>query len=384
MTTRRPLKTHQQRRAPAPPQPPAPPAPGDIVGPGVEVLTGAQDDEEEDALSQLLTELAGSNEAKVTVHRIVGPGQKMRYVFECPPAEFAMARLRDEFDGGDFRIFITRGRSMLLNKAVSVEEPKRAPAAPPEVAAMNVDVAKLMLAIERQGEVIQRIDRERAAPASPLAGMNLAETLTALGTVVSAFRSLIPAPVAAPASSGGKEAVDLLLRGLDLGRELSDGKGEGDSGGGLMGILAEAVKPMIAQAVANAASHPVRAEPVRIAAPAAASSSAPPPPPAPPAPAGEPTMTNANPILSHYLGLLCKKADEGADPALYADVVLDNVPTVSVEAMLAAEPDAVSALAQVHAGVELRRAWFEQLTAAIRTGLDAINAEGGGRALDDS
>lgn len=330
---------------------------------------------EPDSLQSLLSELAGSAAGKITVYR-TGPNQKQTYVFQCAPEAFSLDDLRDRFNGGDFRLYITRNGVLWKNITVSVE-PKQAgttPEAPPS--SSDAVLAVMREGFQKQAEVMRELVIRTAAPApapaSPLAGINIPELVTSLATLM---RTLAPQPAQ---SANPDRAIDMLMKGIELAQSLkSENGGEEPS---LMGLMRDLIKsPMAAQAIAATmqAQHP-QPRPAAPRPPAGAPAIQHQPQPPAPAPsfAGEtaapaaPETPAVNPLLKQYLGMLVSKAENGADPTLYADLVLDNLTEDQLNQLLDAQPSTVDYLITVEPRVATQRDWFTVMVNTIALALE--------------
>lgn len=69
--------------------------------------------------------------------------------------------------------------------------------------------------------------------------------------------------------------------------------------------------------------------------------------------------------LAPYLGMLCQKAAEGSDPALYADLILDSLPFETIEQLAALQPDPFTALVAIHPPMAAHQEWFQQLITLV-------------------
>lgn len=366
-----------QRRARS--APPAPPADDPIDPTGDELPN-------EGALSLLLADLQGAEQAKVTVYRVrrdAPPG----YLFATIPEQFSLDELRDVHGGGDFRVYVTGGprNKMIRNTLIRVEPRATTAAAAPATPADESAALRELAALRRE-----LAERAPAPPPQPAQegptfasiATNLPQIITALSGALVALRP--PAPPAPPAAAPNEgKLFDVLLRGIELGRELSSGGGDGD-GGGILGLVREAFRsPILAQAVA-ASTQQRRAAPARPPAPPqqpAAPAALPPAaaPAQPPTPEGGDDVMQA--ILRSELHKLVRKAAAGGDPGLYAELIVDNVPIETLHELLQAPPDPVTALAQVVPEVEQHREWFGQLVDGVRAILAqvaAAEAAGGG------
>lgn len=332
-----------------------------------------------DDLQAMMGELAGASSSSISVYRS-NKGQQLAYVFKCTPDAFSLDTLRDKYNGGEFRLFITRNGVLWKNKTVYVE-PKQTTGgdAPPTQAAELAAVMREGFA--KQAELMAAALRSLAAapppPPSPpplIRGADIPAILTALPALIGMLR---PPPAPPPVGLDPSKSVDLILRGIELAREVKETAGGGEGEPSMLGLLRDLIKsPMLAQAAAAmTAQQTAAAQPARLPAPAQPrppqpSVTIPPPPPNPAQPsfASEtptPMTTASNPMLTQYLALLCNKAAEGSDPSLYADLVLDSLDADTLQALLDRPPTPVDALIADHPPVAQHREWFEQLVAII-------------------
>lgn len=372
-TVIQPRTKREQRPATPPPTPPAPPPAAEPV---VDLLDDAPP---ADALSAMLAELSGGGiSSTVTVYREVKGQVKPSYLFKTTPEGFSLDALRDEYGGGDFRLYITKNGGLYANEAVTVDPPRRAPQQEPQ----SVDIAATLRdAFATQADKLAAALQPVAARPSLFDPDKLPALITAGAGLVTAIGALIPKPPPAPPPRDSDDAVSMLLKGLDLGRKLQP-RDDGD-GGGLLGVVRD-LAPAFAQAVVAGTQAPPHVQ--RVAPPPAAATpaiAAPQPTAAPPAP--EPAPADQ---VAGYVAMLCTKADEDIadapdDPkewrvGLYADLILDNAPDAMLRPLLDGA-DPVGMLALSYPAIADRRAWFLELVEALRQGMaddDAADADG--------
>jgi hypothetical protein len=70
-------------------------------------------------------------------------------------------------------------------------------------------------------------------------------------------------------------------------------------------------------------------------------------------------------MLAYYLGFLCGKAQTGAEPSLYAELVLDNVPDEQLMPMLNRGDLLIDDFIAIHPPVAQHREWFVGLLKEI-------------------
>jgi len=336
-------------------------------------LDVAQPATELDALQSLMGELAGSSSAKITVYRCTR-NQPQAYVFQCSPEGFSLDDLRDKYNGGEFRLYISRNGALWKNIKVCVEPGQVAGVAEPAPAAAAELAAVLRDGLARQAEAVRElVQRASSAPPSPFAGLDIPAVITAISAALTALR---PPPAPAPLPVDSDRGIDMLLKGIELARELSPSGGAAGEQS-MLGVLSDLVKsPLLAQAVGAMAAQGAQAQgPARRQAPAhqqVPALQAPAqaiPKPAPVLDQGQ-ARNGENDvlprILKQYLPMLVARAAEGSDPGLYADLVLDNVPDTMLRDVLALRPSPLDALIAAHSPVQRHWAWFRALLTAVQ------------------
>jgi hypothetical protein len=209
---------------------------------------------------------------------------------------------------------------------------------------------------------------------SPFANMNIPEVITAITAAISVLRPPpAPAPPPAQVVDQSDRAINMLLKGIELAKDLGGGGG-GESS--LMDVMRDMVKSPVIAAAVQAASHP---QPMRQPAPRPVVSHAKLPhtpqstPQPTPAPMNQPQ--SAHTALVGYLTLLTAKAAEGADPGAYAQIILDNLDEELIISLLNRRPTPVDALISDYPPAAEQRAWFEDLVSIIQEAFE--DDEGG-------
>lgn len=321
---------------------------------------------ESDDLQAMMSDLAGAATSKITVYRVV-KNQPLAYVFACSPDAFSLDDLRDRYNGGEFRLFISRDGKLWKNTRVCVE-PKHtaqsievAPSATAELAAALRD------GFARQAEATQALLRSATQAVRPsFAGIDIPATIAAVAAAVTALRPPpVPMmPMQQPANQN--QSIDMLLKGIELARELRSDMGGGGEDPSMMTLLRDVIKsPILAQAVAAASPSFLTTQPKQMLQQPTSIT----PPAGGFARETQPRAAPPESMLVHYLAHLTRKAAEGGDPALYADLVLDNLDQDALISMLDRKPTAVDALIRDYPPVAQHREWFSSLVEIIRDAL---------------
>ena len=334
----------------------------------VEEIDGASEVVDEyRALDQLLTDLGGDESAAVTVYRY-SKNTRPEYLFRCSAAEMSLDDLRDKYNGGTFRLYIAKDGQLYSRKDIAIAAPLKIGASLDTGGASTDMLGALREIGERQAQQLRDLLREMRP--EPQQSVNLPELITAMGTFMAAVRPepAAPPPPAPSAAVGMDSLLSVLMKGLELGRETAGGGG-GD-GGGVLGLVRDALKSPLIGNMVQAAAHAQQLQPApQPQLPAAARIAMHAPQRAGQVPVSVPVPTSQpeaeiNAMQAGYLAQLVKKAKDGADPELYADVILDNVPEDQIRKLIA-RADAIDVLATVNADVRTYRPWFEALRACL-------------------
>lgn len=331
-----------------------------------------------------LQEIGGTDEVKWQVTKF-HPANESGYCATYSSAELSLDRIRDEYGAGKYKIRGLNERNRYIGgKNVSLvggskkPEPVQvvksdAPSFTDMIALMNQSSQRqmdmMMMMQKSQTDMLAAIlgnGRANAPAYDPNAAQ--ANMIAMMGVMKDLFK---------PSETG---AVDMLMRGLELGREIGGVGGEG--GMDWMSLAAkglDTIKPALeAQAAATQNPRPLprprpqnQPQPARIAAPAPAPAPQPPSPAekAPTAPIKDEDM---NLLLINWIRnqvrILAYQAKRKSDPELYATVFLDNLPPELTEDQLLAQfsqPDALDKLSIMCPEIIEHKAWFEDFKKSV-------------------
>lgn len=181
------------------------------------------------------------------------------------------------------------------------------------------------------------------------------------------------------ASSGGMDTATLLdlmdrreQRGLELGRQLAE-RGDGDGLGSVVRDMAPALLAVLNRDVTLRERTATNGGAPRAALP---NPSSPAPEPVNVTyPAGYEWLAELRP----FLPMLAAQARGEKDPALYADVVLDNAPTAMLDKVraVAAAPDFVDTVVRLAPEMSNWPGWFREFVGHVRDGVMEKNDDEG-------
>ena len=272
-----------------------------------------------DDLWRALAEL-GEQSEKILLHRRY-PNGRYGFVTEFSPPEFSLMRVRDEHGGGDYIAQFVDTKNRMVGKTpftidVKPEAPKPEPVA---VASGNghTGFEGIKEILDRQTELIKALAERQVPDKDP---MDLALKLV---EIVTAARGEQTHPFA--------EMAELFKTGVEIGR---GAEGGGDSYWPVVEKFAPAIGKVLEAATAR--ENAARGQPRRL-----------------PGPSPTPATTPEAPVvlegpawlihLQPHLPVILSWARAGKDPALYAEVILDNLdPGAEMEVATAAKaPDFV-------------------------------------------
>jgi|WetSurMetagenome_2_1015567.scaffolds.fasta_scaffold01855_7 hypothetical protein len=295
-----------------------------------------EDEEADEAFGRVLLELSGGDvtDAKVHIYRDIKGKSTGAELFSMSPDEFSMGdicdRLREDYNGGEFRAVLKRAGRICKSTPIIVEVPKSRNA-PIMAHGKDESMDKFLLMMQQQNEQ----SRQAAADARQEARESQRATNALMLEMVKSKSNTAQDPMAMlnliisaqklNGGGGGDNGIESLMQGIALGKELSGGDGESP----LISAL-KSIAPVISQGIAMQAASNATAKQAPLAQkikpllkqnPVAT--------PVTPAPVVEKADTSE----FEALGKMCKRAaDKNSDPALYADLLLDQMGDAVIEA----------------------------------------------------
>lgn len=345
------------------------------------ILSGASEDvtnivEDIDAQINSMTSEFGADkmdaEFAIKVYRVIEGKGELAWLFACVPSELPiMQKLQDDFGGGRFEVRIYKNKKIFRRIPVVVSPPLKSkePVPPPQN-----DLTALVNAIATQQErqfnqlketLLQIAGRNTAAPPDTMAMMG-----AMMGAMTQMKDFLAPAQNNSASISPDK-MIDVLMKGMEIGRD-SGGGGGGETN--FLDIVKTALTSPLLLSAATQAVRPPATNPVSFPAPQIPGKTN-----ANPVKITQPVETNKmNPIIQKNLNMLVTKAENDADPILYAEFILDNVPESMVRDFILRD-NLIEELNKINPKVEQHKEWFLQLRNHIQA---VLTGEGEGE--DDS
>ena len=333
-----------------------------------EDITLAQRDID-DQINSIFSEV-GSDNREVTFHfqvwRVLKDQADTAFLFKGLISDLPiMERLRDEYDGGKFFIQVYRNKKRYRQLRVTVEAPKK-PAVP---AALKNDMAEMIKAVSEQQERQFTMLRETmmqmvGKPSTPAPSQ--IETMTVMMGLMKSMKDFAAPPPQSNTVSPDK-MIDILMKGMELGRE----SGGGGSETNFLDVVKEALKSPLLLSAANQVTNMIPA-----------------PRPIAPNPA---SLTNKsvsipnqseqikevpkmNNVIVHNINMLVSKAEKGADPILYAEFIMDNVPEEIINQYIV-QDDLIAQLSKINPKVSDYKEWFLELRDHIQGVLTGVGED---------
>lgn len=308
-------------------------------------------------LQRTLDELQGGDGYTIRVERVRAPGMRQElagYLGAVPLSPELFDDVFQEWGGGKYKGRIYRGNAyngMLRFEIAGEPRPRESErAALPAPAAAESETAALLK------QLIAKLDQQQQPQQSRV--QEFAE-------MAKVMRELIPAPAAPAPASDPVKMFEMFDTMLDLRRRVAEESGERPADNGIVTIVREGVQPMIElvrdkmemDKEAQRQARGARGVPAATAArPAGASS-----------PSSDPIAKLAARIPGMGRSFLAGAARAKKDPALYAEMVLDQIPGEEYDALppLLAEPDFTARLLALVPEWQPFPVWFGEMAAAM-------------------
>lgn len=315
---------------------------------------------EEMGLLNVLSDLGGIEDVKVSVYRTGREYHgKQIFIASMAPEEFSLEYLRDKCGGGDFRIHIRKDGGLIANRAVSVEKQKEKTDVETLAEMMkqnniqnnqnqNSDglermVETMSTGFSQLGQMLIQMQSNQApapAPVDPTAQM------TSMLAMMASMKDIMSnkEPVINP--------MDGILKGIELAKEIVPKEGEANTFDVLLESIKTFGKPIAEMAGQltnktlpnNTINHLPAGMPQKQ--------------PQAPQPPNEGAMFKI--LVKHQVSMLLKQAARGADPGLYADLILDQLSEDQIQKFLG-DPNWFANITAIVPEITNYQDWFTQL-----------------------
>lgn len=343
----------------------------------IEEETPAQTEQRE-TIEDILTAFNASDDDviwTIRVGMVTGPartGFDEPFLFNCSPTELPLdERLRDNYGTGTYRCRVYRNKRIYRSFTVTIGP------TPKIKENTQTDTTSFIQAIEASNIRMmsmfkEMLDRQNAPQVQQIDPFAMMERMTA---VMLNMQNLSPKPTVV---ENQVNPMEMFTKGIELAQSMS---ASGETG--IMDIVKEFVKSPIMETMMGGMNQN---QPKQIA-PSYYTPIQPTPqvqpglrpnqpsqnngvPPVMPPNASQMSMEQINKLISDQIAFLISKAQNGSDPALYAEFVLDNMPEPTVQYMLN-NPNILSELAGINPAINMHLIWFQKLLAEMKQMLQA-------------
>lgn len=305
-------------------------------------------------IKQAVAEFGGEPGENLSVKIYSIEEGKYDWCFACTPADLPVnERIRRDFGGGRYEARLYSGAKIRRRLPFGIREMLKKPDATP---APTNDVAAVVQGISKLGEMIvsmstgfsQQIAQLQTGAAGPAVTFNPLDMQKSMIDNMVAMKMLVGDN--AGGGSNVKDMIDVFRSGVDLAKEVG-GEGGGDD---MLGFLSKGTEMItkIANAAATVPTAPPTATPAVVHTPPATGS----------------TREQQIAALKVEIGRLVRVAQRGSAPALYADLILDNVPVPVIESFLT-DGNSLEKLAKLDPAVMNHQQWFTELGNEVRAAL---------------
>jgi hypothetical protein len=307
----------------------------------------------DEELNSIFSEFGGDDRDtvfKIRVSRVIKDQGQEEICFYCMPQELPIFdRIKNEYGPGMYKVTVFKNNLKFRNRSLNIAAPIKQPAT--EAAGNSgQDLTTIFTAMaemqQKNFEQMQSLLARQPAPAAPAPAGNPLQMLIDLAPAIVAIKGLFPAQT---------NGVDMMLKGMEMMKDFQP-----DSGGGeknFTDFMITAAKefggPLIEMAKtlpAMPAVNPAAAQP-----PAQIET--------------QPQQENDSMLmLKMQVNNFVSQAAAGKDPALYADLILDNMTPEQINEFLG-QPNLKEFLIGLNPKVSDYWPWFERLQSEVMAGL---------------
>jgi hypothetical protein len=292
----------------------------------------------------LIAGFGGDEEVVVYLYRL-HTNKDRAYISQMSASEFSLDMLRDEHGGGRFQIIIKKGSKAVKSRRISVEPPKKQEQAltvPGQDNSQSLFMEMMRTNENRMFELVRTI-AGKDTPEKPK--YNLVELINAAAVALPMVKELLGG------NSSSKDQMDLFMKALQLGQEMSGNKPETTmtevmlKGIESLGTLVKN-QPQQGQTQQNQTGEPT-SQPAQLTQENV----------------GEQVMFN---LMKSKLAPLVEAAKNNEDPSIYVDIIYSKVPDNYIREWVINEQNPIEKLSKIEPEVSNHKSWFEALIGYIR------------------
>lgn len=315
-----------------------------------------------DEIAELMGDLGDGEGYDISVNALVG--RKLEWLFDFAPSDMSVrelrAYLRDEHGGGDFKIVVRRNGVFVSHKTISIRAKK--------ISSFPVSGVQAVPApqVDRLAEIVGLMQQQMQQSQQNMQMMMMEHAKESARQQVETMRMFIESggkgkdldivgvlSLAKDLFKGRDNSVELLLKGIELAKELNPEKESDGGGSGLSAVLEKLGVPLASLAAAYQSNKAAPGDARQI-------------------PGGEADNVAADEEQMNLIqqaqiraaaGMFIRAAEKGSDVDSYADIFCDQygdqVPDEFIQ-----DVNEFNKIFEVVPEAAVHREWFENLRVA--------------------
>lgn len=316
----------------------------------VDEVEETDDTNEDYALSNMLAELRGSENSSGSIYRQPLHGKKLEFIFSFMVDEYdslgkLCEKIQYDYGGGTYRIQVRKDGRLVINRPVLIASPII------KKDRDNNDSIKVIadLIKEQNTEfknIFMMLMTKMGGNQSQINPLEMQKSMMDSMVQMKTFLS-----DGQPVQNTDSQ-IDFVLKGIELAKELNHTQGESNTTDVMLELLKTFGKPIADITSKLSATNKANSQ---LPGPSPKHESAP-----DSQPKGDLTMLDSGVASKLYLNYLIAQAKKDSDPALYADLIIDNMPINDIRNFIN-NPDALGQLTRIDDRVGLYQDWFAKL-----------------------
>lgn len=331
------------------------------------------------------------------IYRVTGAaklGSREPYLFTCtmPELNDCHDKLVNEYGTGTYRARIYQGGRIYRSFTIDVEAPIKKQVEQENKSGLSDLISVIRAENQKTNEMFAQILTRMSNPA-PVQQSNPMEIVTGIIGAMAGIKSLFPVPPTIDHGFSAKDAIDVFKSGIEIAQNAAGGSGETG-----FGDIAKALiqSPLLENIIKSGQQPGPQNQPMHTYDQPMINRQMPPnqfrqpptpqpdnqrfsmPPVAPPNPENM-TIQQAQELFRTQITFLVNQAVRNSSPALYAELVLDQMNDEQINMMLN-NPNIINELQQIDPRIGQFRHWFDNLLEEMKLILQDQEepAEGGG------
>lgn len=331
----------------------------------------------DDELNKIFSEIDADKDDvqfRIKIFRILKDQGERAWLFDVLPSELpVLPRLRDDYDGGMFEMFVYKGNRIFKRRKMVVEAPRKRESFSVQG---NSDVENVLKYVTSGMSQLAEAIKELKTPQPQVSQM---EMMTQMLTMMKLMKE-IQGPQPQQASG---DSMEVFMKGIDFAKDIAlNGGGDVSTGQMVLEGIRTLGKPL-AQMVEKINNQPQGQKPLQkqtIKPTQNKNVSGALPNPIQPTGENEEMNIVAGVIqnrLKKELPKLCERAVQGKDPGVYASVLLEEIEPAYHEVLggFLADETWFERLKTAYPPIEKHRHWFEEMRMYILADLGLIEME---------